>query len=450
MARQELMKQAPPTHAADLAATVAKRKTQLGAAMQRRENEAVSSLTLELKQLEAELKHVGAGNTAEVEPIKASIQFEMWYLGCLLYQLSTEDGTMVWDANQSDNIDDEQVRQLAYQWADVKAAKMKKVVWPQAAHLASLLLSEHAHSRPKTWDQVLQHPFIASEGAAPARKRIVMSCPEMGTLKQDGGPPYDQRVMDKVSQLQQIGFVKLGFDRAGTSTARKKDEKLFEEASALRDDGKPDEANALLKTTDWWYGYTTSVKGAAKLEAQGYDGVLEIICIRGGVITQLEAAEMEQIMTEATSDCAKSGIAVRFQITEVAYFDLLSEFDPASMEGHDARQLEPEPEPAESSATDDVRHGDSAGVPSATTQADPASEQGDALLAQLALKDEAIAQAQAAVAEKDAALAAAVAEKDAALGAEKAEKDAALAEVAELRAQLSRLEGVPPPMQAGR
>ena len=55
--------------------------------MQRRENEAVSSLTLELKQLEAELKHVGPGTTAEVDPIKASIQFEMWYLGCLLYQV---------------------------------------------------------------------------------------------------------------------------------------------------------------------------------------------------------------------------------------------------------------------------------------------------------------------------------------------------------------------------
>ena len=84
---------------------------------------------------------------------------------------------------------------------------------------------------------------------------------------------------------------------------------------------------------------------------------------------------------------------------------------------------------------------------------DDAAAPRESLLAQLALKDEAIAQAQAAVAEKDAALAAAVAEKDAALGAEKAEKaekDAALAEVAELRAQLSRLEGVPPPVQTGR
>ena len=117
MARQELMKQAPPTHATDLAATVAEKKTQLDAAMQRRENEAVSSLTLELKQLEAELKHVGPGSTGELDPIKASIQFEMWYLGCLLYQVqlrytmyhscignsNTNNEIAVWQAMQGNN-----------------------------------------------------------------------------------------------------------------------------------------------------------------------------------------------------------------------------------------------------------------------------------------------------------------------------------------------------------
>jgi hypothetical protein len=97
--------------------------------------------------------------------------------------------------------------------------------------------------------------------------------------------------------------------------------------------------------------------------------VLEIICIRGGVITQLEAAEMEQIMAEAKCDCAKSGIAVRFQITVVSYCDFLSEYDPASTEGH-AWLLEPEP--AESSAADD------------------AAAPRESLLAQLALRDEAM------------------------------------------------------------
>jgi hypothetical protein len=176
MARQELMKQAPPTHAADLTAVAAEKQAQLDAAMRRREIEVVASLTSELKQLEAELKHVAG--TAQAEPIHASIQFEMWYFGCLLYQLSTEDGMMLWDANQADNIDDRQLRQLAYQWADVKDDKLQKIIWPQAEHLASLLLSEHAQHRPSTWDQVMQHPFLAREGESAPLKRVVMSCPE--------------------------------------------------------------------------------------------------------------------------------------------------------------------------------------------------------------------------------------------------------------------------------
>eukprot|EP01049_Picozoa_sp_SAG25_P017497 SAG25_NODE_4553_length_791_cov_1.414740_1_plen_175_part_01 len=77
MARQELMKHASSTHAVDLAVIVPQKTTQLNAAMQRGENEVVTSLTLELKQLEAELKHVGG--TTEVELVKASVQFEMWY-----------------------------------------------------------------------------------------------------------------------------------------------------------------------------------------------------------------------------------------------------------------------------------------------------------------------------------------------------------------------------------
>jgi hypothetical protein len=169
-------------------------------------------------------------------------------------------------------------------------------------------------------------------------KRVVMSSPEWGTLDKDNGVKrlaegaepkevFNQRVMDKVSELQQIGYLKLGFDRAGTSTAREKDNSKFEEAFALRDEGKHDEAVALLKSTDWWYGYQTSVKQAVKIESQGYDGVLDVICIQGGFITALEAAEMERIMIEAQSDCEKSGIKVLYTVCEVSYYEFLSEYE---------------------------------------------------------------------------------------------------------------------------
>jgi hypothetical protein len=154
-----------------------------------------------------------------------------------------------------------------------------------------------------------------------------MSCPELGTLHKDGEGPYDQKVMDTVSELQRIGYVKFGFDRAGTSTAREKDAALFAKAFALRDEGKRDEAIELLKSTDWWYGYQTSVKQAVKLEGQSFDGTLDVICIKGGFITQLEAAEMVNIMADAQSDCAKSGIFVRFTITEVSYHAFLQDYD---------------------------------------------------------------------------------------------------------------------------
>lgn len=53
------------------------------------------------------------------------------------------------------------------------------------------------------------------------------------------------------------------------------------------------------------------MKQAVKLECQSFDGTLDVICIKGVFITQLEAAEMAQIMADAQSDCAKSGISVR-------------------------------------------------------------------------------------------------------------------------------------------
>ena len=44
---------------------------------------------------------------------------------------------------------------------------------------------------------------------------VVVSCPEMGSAKPDGGPPYDQEVMTKLMELQSTGLLKIAFDRAG-------------------------------------------------------------------------------------------------------------------------------------------------------------------------------------------------------------------------------------------
>ena len=380
-----------------------------------------------------------------------------------MLQLCTEDGATLWHANQADNIDDDQLRELAYHWNEVKQAKLSKITSLDAAHLAALLLHEAPARRPTTWDQVLQHPFLAVESGAVSRKRIVMSCPEMGTLDQDGGVArvaaghtaaavYGQHVMTKVVQLQKIGFVKLGFDRAGTSTARKKDARLFKRAGALREAGRHEESVSLLKSTDWWYGYQTSVKQTVKLESQGFPGELEIICIKGGFVTQLEAAEMENIMAEATADCLKSEIAVKYRITEVSFYDFLSGYEPVlGSDGPPGATTHRQAQRPKAQIVPDQC--DDSVATDSVMAVDPHGAYESDLRRQLA---EAAAQLAATAAAKDEELAAAVAAKDEELAAKDEELAAAVAaavaaaaaakdeELEELRSQLERLEGVPP------
>ena len=56
-----------------------------------------------------------------------------------------------------------------FEYVAIKAAKMSKIVWPQAAHLAVWLLQEDPERRPKSWDQVMDHPFFSSASRNRAR-----------------------------------------------------------------------------------------------------------------------------------------------------------------------------------------------------------------------------------------------------------------------------------------
>ena len=88
--------------------------------------------------------------------------------------------------------------------------------------------------------------------------------------------------MEKVKDLQLQGIVKMAFDRAGTSTARAEDVPLFEAGDAMK-----------IKETVWFYGYTTAVKRCISLELQNFRGTLELICVDGGPVTQVEAQEID-------------------------------------------------------------------------------------------------------------------------------------------------------------
>ena len=121
-----------------------------------------------------------------------------------------------------------------------------------------------------------------------SRKVIVMSCPEIGTIDPYGGGPYDQPVMEKVQELAQLGgAIKMGFDRAGTTTAVKEDKPLFEEVGKLAKAGDTEGAKAKVRETAWLYGYITAAKRTISVESQDFDGLLVILCIEGGMITQV-------------------------------------------------------------------------------------------------------------------------------------------------------------------
>lgn len=80
---------------------------------------------------------------------------------------------------------------------------------------------------------------------------IVVSCPEVGTLQSDGSEPYDEKVMEKMSELQKAGRVKMAFDRAGTSNASKEDTTAFEACTTLREAGNPMWKD-MVKGTNWF------------------------------------------------------------------------------------------------------------------------------------------------------------------------------------------------------
>ena len=70
------------------------------------------------------------------------------------------------------------------------------------------------------------------------------------------------------------------------------------------------------------------VKKFLASQAQEHPGVtLEVGCINGGPITQVEQEEMSRILNEAKSDAAKSGVKMITRLATMSYCDLLQKYD---------------------------------------------------------------------------------------------------------------------------
>jgi hypothetical protein len=103
-----------------------------------------------------------------VEIVLASKQFEMWYLGLLLLQLSTVDAPTLWQSTQADNIlEADDMQSLAYFWDTLKLQKVGKITgkkWTPAADLSLWLLQEKPSRRPESMEQVFAHMFFNPNG----------------------------------------------------------------------------------------------------------------------------------------------------------------------------------------------------------------------------------------------------------------------------------------------
>ena len=71
----------------------------------------------------------------------------------------------------------------------------------------------------------------------------------------------------------------------------------------------------------------TRVKACAIVECQTFDGVLEVICIHGGAITQLEQREMPAILRDARADAAQSGVRCFFELRPMSFHDFEQRFE---------------------------------------------------------------------------------------------------------------------------
>lgn len=96
------------------------------------------------------------------EPIVlATVSFDMWALGVVLYELCT--GSKLWKSNNHDNIDDINDAKCLFQWTlEVKEEKLRKITNIYARNLVSQLLSKDITKRLSI-SHALAHPFISGK-----------------------------------------------------------------------------------------------------------------------------------------------------------------------------------------------------------------------------------------------------------------------------------------------
>ena len=127
------------------------------------------------------------------------------------------------------------------------------------------------------------------------KRLLVLSCPEKGSHNpNDTMGPYTADVMDKIQELHKRsidGSLKLAFERKGRTMNPSDEGKLTPE---------------LVRSTGWYYGYQTRVQSTVLTELHGFNGILQVACINGGPVSQVEQQDVPAIVRDATLEAYRS------------------------------------------------------------------------------------------------------------------------------------------------
>lgn len=110
-------------------------------------------------------------NIPEYSLLMSHPSFDIWSLGCILYQMCSEDIKPLFQAGQDDNlsvsINDEDSLYALHEWSDAyKGSKLSKVLDMRARNLLSQMLSKDPLKRPNI-SRILAHPFISGNQKVP-------------------------------------------------------------------------------------------------------------------------------------------------------------------------------------------------------------------------------------------------------------------------------------------